>query len=175
VGDAGAGEGLDAGGIGEDEVAAGQAAAVVVPEKRPIGGQTDDGHGGGPDRRGYRGVVQIEHDEVRTPAGREMLANVGPGVAEAQKDVCGFGVIESEAKAGVAGAGEVIGGESRCHRAEQVAAGHQQTPRSARTAVGRALPLLIRKLLFNRPWSRIVPQQHSDSDDPKTIAIFPPY
>src|SRR5262249_5871018 len=114
-GDAGRGESLAGDGVhaplvGQDEVARGQAPAVVVPQQLPVGSPGDERQGSGPQAVGDGGVGQVEDDEVGLPAGGQAGADGGPTVAEFDDEVGVALRVEGEAGACAAFALEVLVG-----------------------------------------------------------------
>ena len=92
---------LDAGDVDEDQVAAPQGAAVVVPQQVPVRRQGDQRHRCRPQAVRHRRVIEVEGHEVGPPAGGQPGQYVVPGVGVADGQVSVTAGVEGEAAAGV--------------------------------------------------------------------------
>src|SRR5260370_31759617 len=81
------GESFHASAICQHQVAVPQLTTVRMPEQVPIRRQPNKWHRGRPETASYRRVREIEHDKVRLPAGREMLANSLPIVSPGNRQI----------------------------------------------------------------------------------------
>src|SRR5262249_25732016 len=108
----------------QDQLAALQAAAVVVPEQGPVRCQTNQRDRGGPETGRNETVVQVQRDEVRLPAAGESGQDCLPGGTWWGDEIDRPTRTEGQAVARLSMSAQVLIGKGSADGAEQVAARH---------------------------------------------------
>ena len=128
-------QGLDPRGVGEDEVAAPQGAAVVMPKEVPVWREADQRRGRRPEAGRNGGVAEVKGDEVRSPAVGQTAADVVPGIDGRDGEVAIALCVEGDTKA--CGAVSLpVNGLAGQQGTEEVMQGHEAFHRSAVSGFG---------------------------------------